>query len=426
MTAADVFRITVNHGYILQLFFAEMLFLPVLTRRKYFPLRLVGAFAIFAFAALVLTNLIYRLTPGWNSFTIFILSFGPLFFCFNNNYKEILFCAVGAQLIQNLSHNLEFLIYLPLHEHINDIGWFFLSVGMMAIVYAFAYFIIIRRLEKQRDISIESYGVLSIAIVSTLFCYLIQFLLQVYEIDKMWVTVLPLILCDVLALILQFGLLGYKQKVNENAELERFIARENEYYNAVKNNIDIINMKAHDLKHFIRNLRDGGYADEELAEIQSAVEIYESTAKTGNKALDTVLTEKTYICRKNDIALTTIVQGEELGFMHAGDITSVFGNLLSNAIEYEQTVEDKACRCILLKVVRKSGLVSVHIENYCTAELTFKDGLPVTTKGDEIYHGFGLKSVKYIAKKYDGNVTASRHGALFAVDIIIPIPAENK
>lgn len=425
MTAADVFRITVNHGYILQLFFAEMLFLPVLIKRKYFLLRLAGAFAVFAFASVVLTNLIYILMPGWHSFTIFILSFGLYFFCFKNNYKELLFCAVGAQLIQNLSHNIEFIIYLPLSDYINDTGWFFLSVGVMAVVYVCAYFIIIRQLKKQRDISIESYGVFSIAVLSALFCYLIQFLMQVYGIDKMWVTGMPLILCDVLAIILQFGLLGYKQKVNENAELERFIARENEYYNAVKNNIDIINMKAHDLKHFIRNLRDGGYADEELAEIQSAVEIYESTAKTGNKALDTVLTEKAYVCRKNDIAFSTIVQGEELGFMHAGDVTSVFGNLLSNAIEYEQTVEDKTRRCILLKVVRKGGLISVHIENYCTSNLTFKDGLPVTTKGDENYHGFGLKSVKYIAKKYDGNVTAGRHGDLFVVDMIVPVPVEN-
>ena len=157
-----------------------MLFAPVLTRRKYFFARLGGSLAVFAVVAVAVTNLINLLVPGLYSFTIFLLSFGMLAFLFKNDYKELLFAAVGAQLIQNLSHNFEMLVYLPLSEEINDIGWFFLSVGAMVAVYAGAYFIIIRRLEKRRDMSIENYGIFAIAVASALFCYLIQFLLQVY------------------------------------------------------------------------------------------------------------------------------------------------------------------------------------------------------------------------------------------------------
>jgi hypothetical protein len=54
---------------------------------------------------------------------------------FKNKFKDILFCCVGAQFIQNLSHNLEMLIYLPLADKFNDIGWLFLSLGMSIIVY---------------------------------------------------------------------------------------------------------------------------------------------------------------------------------------------------------------------------------------------------------------------------------------------------
>lgn len=425
MTFWDVFKITVGHGYILQLFFAEMLFAPVLTRRKYFFARLGVSLAVFAVVAVAVTNLINLLVPGLYSFTIFLLSFGMLAFLFKNDYKELLFAAVGAQLIQNLSHNFEMLVYLPLSGEINDLGWFFLSVGAMVAVYAGAYFIIIRRLEKRRDMSIENYGIFAIAVASALFCYLIQFLLQVYGVDKLWIVCLPLILCDLLAIILQFGLLGYKQKINENADLERIIARESEHYEAVKNNIDLINMKAHDLKHFIRDLREGGYADDGLEDIQSAVERYEKTANTGNAALDVVLTEKSYVCQKSGISLATMVQGEELAFMRTSDVTTVFGNILSNAIEYEESVAEAEKRCILLKVFRRGAIVCIHADNYCTAQLKFKDGLPVSTKGDDDYHGFGLKSVKYVAEKYGGNFTAGRSGDLFAVDIIIPVPEKK-
>lgn len=425
MTIQELFEIKIYHGYILQLFLAEALFFPLLARREKFVLRLCLSFAVFALLSIVITNVIYHWLPsGLNSVTIFILSLGMGAACFKSSFKEVLFCFVGAQLLQNLSHNIENIVYLPFAEKISDTGWFFISVAAMAAVYVAAYFVIIRRFRGGKKISLQSYGILLIALFSMLFCYLIQFLFQVYGLDGIWVIRLPLILCDVIALILQFGLQGYKWKADENAELERFIAQENKYYDAMKENIDLINMKAHDLKHFISDIRGGKYdGDSGLAEIQEAVERYDQTANTGNKALDAVLNEKMYVCHKNGIAFSTMVQGAELAFMRLTDISSVFGNILNNAIEYEQTVPDEEKRCIMLKVFRKDNLLCIHAENYCTENLKFKDNLPVTTKGSTDYHGFGLKSVRYVVKKYGGNLSVGLRDNMFVVDIIMPVAA---
>ena len=428
MSFEELFQIRISHGYILQLFFAEALFFPVLERRNRFALRFLLSFAAFALLSIMVTNVIYRWLPsGLNSFTIFLFSLAMGAACFKNPFKETLFCFVGAQLLQNLAHNIENIFYLPFSDKISTVGWFFISVAAMAAVYVAAYFVIIRRFSGGRKISLQGYGVLSIAIFSMLFCYLVQFLLQVYGLDTIWVNRMPLILCDVIALMLQFGLQGYKWKVDENAELERFIAQESKHYEAMQANIDLINMKAHDLKHFIADLRGGKYADDSgLAEIQEAVEKYEQTANTGNKALDSVLTEKMYSCHKNGIAFSMLVQGAELWFVSLADITSVFGNILSNAIEYEQGVEDREKRYIFLKVFRTGKLVCIHAENYCTEQLQFKDSLPLTTKGSTDYHGFGLNSVRYVVRKYGGNLAVSADGQKFIVDIIIPVPREKK
>lgn len=423
----DIFQIRISHGYIVQLLLAEMLFLPVLNRRKGFVWRAALSIALFSLLSVVFTNLINMAVQGLYSLTIFLLSLPMCLFCFKNRFKDVLFCCVGAQLIQNLSHNVENLIYLPSADSINNIGWFFLSVSVMVAVYTAFYFLVIRRLKNQTEISLESYGIFTIAILSALFCYLMQFLLQVYNIDKIWVTRLPLVLCDIIALMLQFGLLGYKRKLDENYELERLIERENKYYETMTKNIDVVNMKAHDLKHFISVLREGGYDNgDELAEIQSAVELYERTVKTGNKVLDVVLTEKSYLSKKNDIAMSMMVQGEQLDFMRSGDITSLFGNILDNAIEYEKSVEAQDKRCILLKVFRKGELILIHAENYCTTDLEYKGNLPLTTKENTDYHGYGLKSVQYVAQKYGGNVTVGRKGDLFVLDIVIPVPKQQK
>ena len=89
----------------------------------------------------------------------------------------------------------------------------------------------------------------------------------------------------------------------------------------------------------------------------------------------------------------------------------------------EQTVPDEEKRCIMLKVFRKDNLLCIHAENYCTENLKFKDNLPVTTKGSTDYHGFGLKSVRYVVKKYGGNLSVGLRDNMFVVDIIMPVAA---
>lgn len=124
MTIQELFEIKIYHGYILQLFLAEALFFPLLARREKFVLRLCLSFAVFALLSIVITNVIYHWLPsGLNSVTIFILSLGMGAACFKSSFKEVLFCFVGAQLLQNLSHNIENIFYLPFVDKISDTGW---------------------------------------------------------------------------------------------------------------------------------------------------------------------------------------------------------------------------------------------------------------------------------------------------------------
>ena len=111
--------------------------------------------------------------------------------------------------------------------------------------------------------------------------------------------------------------------------------------------------------------------------------------------------------------------------MHSNDIAIIFQNAISNAIEYEMTIQNPDKRYIILRLTQKEQIVAVHIENYCVDKLTFEDNLPVTTKGSKDYHGFGLKSIRYTVKKYNGNVTISNENERFCLDIIFPVPVKQ-
>lgn len=45
-----------------------------------------------------------------------------------------------------------------------------------------------------------------------------------------------------------------------------------------------------------------------------------------------------------------------------------------------------------------------------------------TTKADKLFHGYGLKSIRYIAEKYHGNVEISTKGNVFTLQIVLPTP----
>lgn len=144
MNFTDLFVLHPSHGYILQILFAELLFFPFFKRRKHFVLRAVFSFAFYVVCSIRLTNLLNQVIKGLSSITIFLLSFLGLIFCFENKVKDLLFCCVGAQLIQNLSHNIENLIYLPLKNQINTLGWFFLSASVRLVLYGLCFFMIYR------------------------------------------------------------------------------------------------------------------------------------------------------------------------------------------------------------------------------------------------------------------------------------------
>lgn len=72
-------------------------------------------------------------------------------------------------------------------------------------------------------------------------------------------------------------------------------------------------------------------------------------------------------------------------------------------------------------VKSKDNLILVQEENYFNGTRTFEDGLPLTTKQDKNSHGFGMRSLRMIVKKYGGELTTYVAGDIFHLNIILPI-----
>ena len=195
-------------------------------------------------------------------------------------------------------------------------------------------------------------------------------------------------------------------------------------YKLSKESIDIVNQKYHDLKHQINLLKSGAdseKAGEDLEQMEREIKIYETQNKTGNKVLDTILTSKSMHCQRHGIELKFMGEGQLLNFMEDMDISALFGNMLDNAIESVVKIKDRQKRLISLHVIQDKQFIRIRTENYCEENVQFQDGIPITTKKDKRFHGYGMKSMKKIVEKYGGSVMAGKANNWFELKILIPM-----
>ncbi len=193
----------------------------------------------------------------------------------------------------------------------------------------------------------------------------------------------------------------------EKEYLHKLLHMQKENYRLSAESVELVNRKYHDLKHQIQLLRSEISSGEKLHyldEMEQEIKSYEAQNKTGNEALDVLLTAKSIQCQSAGITLTCVADGKELSFLKPTDLSVLFGNALDNAIESVEKIADTEKRLIHLSVARQKQFVRIRVENCCEGEIRFVDGLPATGK-DANYHGYGMKSIRSIVEKYSGSMT---------------------
>lgn len=232
----------------------------------------------------------------------------------------------------------------------------------------------------------------------------------------------------ILALCMQAALIGREEIAAELKFMEEVRDKNRQIYELTKENVDFINMKCHDLRHRIRNARSRELIDEnELKEIEEAVNFYDGVLHTGNEVLDVILSEESIFCNRNDVRLICNVDGAHLNFMQPADLYAVFQNGIHNAVDAVMKLKEPHRRVVRLNVRRVENMISVRMENETDGaeQLSFENGLPKTSHEDKNMHGFGMRSIKSSVEKYGGCVCVEVRDGCFELDIMIPVPADE-
>lgn len=225
-------------------------------------------------------------------------------------------------------------------------------------------------------------------------------------------------------LYLQSELFKKSAMRQELAVMNMLWKKEKEQYELSRESIALINQKCHDLKHQIRAIRymNKEEIDAYIEEMEDSVKIFESIVKTGNEVLDTILTEKSLFCKEREITVSCVADGSQMGFINTIDLYAILGNALDNAIEAVEKFTEREKRQIDVMIYRQQNFLVIHILNPMKEKLIYEEELPKTTKKDKLHHGFGLWSIRYIVKKYNGNLNVKEEDGCFSLKILIPIP----
>lgn len=409
-------------SFFIELFVFQILFMLKQERRSYFPLRLLASAALASGFYFLPKNLGLICLP-YIIITVYVFLCGV--FCYKGTALISLFYTLAAFAAQHIVWNV-YAIICYFTPTMLDWQYVIIYLAVYLLMYPLLYFLFIRKLPAY-DVNNDK---IIVIIVSALILLLTSISNDVVGFFGGWNALYRLYssLCCLLVLFLLFGVFQRRQLAEkaimlekEKAILQQLLNQEKKQQEMATETIELINMKCHDIKHQISALRNmpKEERDSSIADIEKAVMVYGEIAKTGNYALDIILTEKGLLCEKHKIRFTYIVDGEKLSFMDTVDISSIFGNAIENAIQ--SVVHEKEDRRIIrLNISEKKGYLHIHCENYCSRPIEFKNGLPVTKNVNTSQHGFGVRSIKYIAEKYGGDIKVTNEDDMFNLDILIP------
>lgn len=136
---------------------------------------------------------------------------------------------------------------------------------------------------------------------------------------------------------------------------------------------------------------------------------------TNNPILNILLNDKKRRAISCNIDFKLEIGNIDLSFMEPMEITTLFGNLLDNAIEACQQVAKNPY--ISMRINTYNDFIVIKITNSCKRNEKWNTGKPLSTKGEN--HGIGLINAENIVKKYNGNILLEEKDHMFICNIIL-------
>lgn len=179
----------------------------------------------------------------------------------------------------------------------------------------------------------------------------------------------------------------------------------------------------HDMKNYVANLAalyktgNDKQAEELLEKLNISLRgIEENSDRTGNSAIDAVLSLKAAECESAGIHLE--ITPEPLADMKISlaDLSSVLSNLFDNAIEAARGAE---APFIKARIFIYKQYLSITVENSYKNPPQSDGEKLITSKDDPRLHGYGTRIISDICARYNGSFRWEAGEGVFRADVLL-------
>ena len=215
--------------------------------------------------------------------------------------------------------------------------------------------------------------------------------------------------------LLVFGINQYNLKKNmEFTQIQLLLQKESnstEYYEMLRLQNENQRILIHDIKKHLHSIdmlnqqKESDKIDTYLHQLICSSDLKESVRLCEHEMLNSILCRYMQQCTDSHIAFHADIRSGTTDFIADNDLTSLFCNLLDNAVKATKDIPESFIEISTGKK-EKTPFTVLTVINSCRTN-------PFTTRGNDNpaisiphshKHGFGLKSIRKIVAKYNGNM----------------------
>lgn len=236
-----------------------------------------------------------------------------------------------------------------------------------------------------------------------------------------------LVVASIIIIILLFRrVIKENKEKTKNELMKNKLDMQYEHYLSVQESHMKVKKLYHDINNHIcciDNLKNNNKeVSEYINNLKDEIKSFKDNYNTGNMILDIIINEKSDICSKKGIKFICDINFSKVDFIKPIDVSSIFANILDNAIEACDKIHDEDIE----KYIRIKGTISkayfvIKCENSKVNNIKFKKNKLLTDKMDKFVHGIGTQSIKSSLDKYDGELLFEDEKDKFILNLYIPL-----
>ena len=307
-------------------------------------------------------------------------------------------------------------------------------INTLSLVIQFSYLVITRlfiiyfknkKIKKITKVQYLNFLVMPVFIIIYIITLMMYLQIYIEFSDVLWI-----IVNIVSIIILNIFITSIFESISKNNELKSKLMIYEEksrilydYYISLENNYKNSRKIIHDIKNHLQTVenlyKSGNYDKGKMytEDMYKLLDKFSQKQYAEHKTLNLIINDKMLKAHKYDIDFQCKIGDVDLEFIRDIDLTTIFANLLDNAIDETRLGKDR--KKIMLKVDSFNNFLIINIINSLNS--TPKKGNKFLKSTKRNHSGFGLENVNTALENYDGNMRIDFDKNEFKVNIIIPV-----